>query len=122
MPKLFTYKEVADHNTQNDIWMIINDKVYDCSKFVDEHPGGEEILFDLAGQDATGAFIDIGHSDDATNMLESLYVGDLDKNSEPINKKTPETIAATTGGEGNGIMIIAIIISFLGILYYYMNM
>lgn len=35
---------------------MINGSVYDITQFVDEHPGGEEVLLDVAGQDATEAF------------------------------------------------------------------
>jgi cytochrome b involved in lipid metabolism len=33
-----TYKEVAEHKTKKDLYMVINDMVYDTTKFVDEHP------------------------------------------------------------------------------------
>ena len=33
---------------------------------------------DEGGRDATEAFEDIGHSDDARELLEKYYVGDLD--------------------------------------------
>lgn len=122
MAKLFTYQEIAEHTTADDLWMIIDGKVYDCTKFVDEHPGGDEILIDLGGQDATGPFEDIGHSDDAVKLLEPMYVGDVDKSSAPVAQHNTEmSSAATTGGEGNGVMIIALIVIFLAIAYYYFN-
>lgn len=121
MSKLFTYQEIAEHNTEGDLWMIIDGKVYDCTKFIDEHPGGEEVLVDLGGQDATGPFADIGHSDDAIKLLEPLYIGDLDKDSEPIKKEEKEPASSTTGGEGNGVLVLAIIAVFLAIAYFYIN-
>ena len=39
--------------------------------------GGEEVLLDVAGQDATEAFEDVGHSDEAREILEGLKTGDL---------------------------------------------
>jgi cytochrome b involved in lipid metabolism len=39
--------------------------------------GGEEVLLDVAGQDSTEAFEDVGHSDEARETLEQLYVGEL---------------------------------------------
>ena len=35
-------EEIADHNTANDLWLLIGNKVYDVSNF--KHPGGKEIL------------------------------------------------------------------------------
>ncbi|SCU80424.1 LAMI_0B02322g1_1 [Lachancea mirantina] len=121
MAKLFSYKEIAEHNTQEDLWMIIDGKVYDCTKFIDEHPGGEEVLLDLGGQDATGPFADIGHSDDAVKMLADLYVGDVDQDSEPIAKVDKEPVSSTTGGEGNGLMILALLAVMAAVVYFYMN-
>jgi hypothetical protein len=36
--KEFTLQEVTGHNTKKDLYMVIHDKVYDCTSFVDEHP------------------------------------------------------------------------------------
>ena len=42
--------------------------------------GGEEVLLDVAGQDATVAFEDVVHSDEARETLEQLKVGTLKRN------------------------------------------
>ena len=34
----YTYQDVAEHNTKKDFFVVIHDKVYDCTKFIDEHP------------------------------------------------------------------------------------
>ena len=39
--------------------------------------GGEEVLLDVGGQDATEAFEDVGHSDEAREILNGLIVGNL---------------------------------------------
>jgi hypothetical protein len=36
--KEFTYSDVSEHTTKKDLYMVIHDKVYDASSFVDEHP------------------------------------------------------------------------------------
>lgn len=38
MSEELTFKEVAGHNTKKDLYVIIHDKVYNSSSFVDEHP------------------------------------------------------------------------------------
>lgn len=45
---------------------------------MDEHPGGEEVLIENGGDDATGAFEDVGHSEDARLMLDKYLVGTLE--------------------------------------------
>ncbi|KAJ7056450.1 acyl-CoA dehydrogenase [Mycena amicta] len=56
--KQFTKEEVAQHNKQGDLWVVIDGKVFDVSKFATMHPGGLSVLLDeeVAGQDATEAF------------------------------------------------------------------
>lgn len=34
--QLYSYEEVSKHNNRNDLWMIIDGKVYDITKFQDE--------------------------------------------------------------------------------------
>jgi hypothetical protein len=34
----FSYSDVSEHNTKKDLYMVIHDKVYNASSFVDEHP------------------------------------------------------------------------------------
>lgn len=36
--------ELQKHTTEKDCYMLYNGKVYDVTEFLDEHPGGEEIL------------------------------------------------------------------------------
>ncbi|XP_026669595.1 cytochrome b5-like isoform X2 [Ceratina calcarata] len=76
--KYFTRKEVSKHTDSNDLWFIINNKVYDVTKFT-SHPGGQEILLEQGGKDSTEAFEDIGHSSDARELLETFKIGDLVK-------------------------------------------
>ena len=35
----YTREEVAKHNKDDDIWLIINSMVYDVSKWIHKHPG-----------------------------------------------------------------------------------
>lgn len=75
--KLYTREEVAKHTESNDLWLIISNKVYDLTSFLDKHPGGEEVLLGQGGKDGTEVFEDIGHSSDARQMMESYKVGEV---------------------------------------------
>lgn len=46
--KTVTIAEVKKHSSEDDCWIIIHGKVYDVTKFIDNHPGGD-ILVDVAG-------------------------------------------------------------------------
>lgn len=56
----------------------INKKMYDLTDYVDEHPGGAEIIKDYHMKDSSKAFLDIGHSEEAKNLLEKYYVKDYE--------------------------------------------
>jgi cytochrome b involved in lipid metabolism len=77
MSRTFTYHEVSKHASRSDLYLVIHQMVYNATQFVNEHPGGEEVLLDVAGQDATEAFEDVGHSDEACDILQGMYVGRL---------------------------------------------
>ncbi|KAJ5354486.1 hypothetical protein N7541_005530 [Penicillium brevicompactum] len=81
--KDLTFQEIAEHNTKKDLYLIVHDKVYDCTSFVDEHPGGEEVLLDVGGQDSTEAFEDVGHSDEAREILDGMLVGNVKRMVSP---------------------------------------
>ena len=36
--KEFTYSDVSEHATKKDLYIVVHDKVYNASSFVDEHP------------------------------------------------------------------------------------
>ena len=46
----FTRKEVSTHNTEDDCWIIILNKVYDVTKWLPKHPGGANLIPNLAGK------------------------------------------------------------------------
>ena len=52
----YTRAEVAKHATPESNWIIIDDKVYDVTKFARFHPGGKAFIDKVAGSDATKHF------------------------------------------------------------------
>ncbi|KAF4974344.1 hypothetical protein FZEAL_8742 [Fusarium zealandicum] len=122
--KEFTFQDVAEHNTKNDMFLVVNDKVYDCTKFLDEHPGGEEVMLDVAGQDGTEAFEDVGHSDEAREALDSLYVGELKRLPGDAGPSRP--VATSNQGSGKtdqnsfslGLYAVVVVGGFLAYVGY----
>ena len=62
MSKTLTLAEVAAHDREEDCYLIIGNertggaKVYDVTKYLDEHPGGDAVLLELAGKYADDMF------------------------------------------------------------------
>ncbi|KAH0348652.1 cytochrome b5 reductase-like protein, partial [Aureobasidium melanogenum] len=75
--KEITQEEVKKHNKKDDIWIIVHGKVYDVTKYLEDHPGGAPSLIEVAGQDATAAFEDVGHSSDARETMGQFIIGNL---------------------------------------------
>jgi cytochrome b involved in lipid metabolism len=73
----FTLDEVATHLTHDNLWIIIREKIYDLTAFLQKHPGGKNVLLNSAGKDATIKFETFFHSEEARRVLEQSYVGDL---------------------------------------------
>ncbi|TMW93984.1 cytochrome b5 [Solanum pennellii] len=84
LTKLFTMEEASEHNTKDDCWVVIDGKVYDVSSYLDEHPGGDDVLLGVTGQDATDEFEDAGHSKSARELMEKFFIGELDTTSSSI--------------------------------------
>ncbi|XP_057873741.1 cytochrome B5-like protein [Cryptomeria japonica] len=74
--KVYTKSEVAWHNKSTDCWIIIKDKVYDVTSYVEEHPGGDSILAH-AGDDSTEGFYGPQHASRVFDMVDEFYIGDL---------------------------------------------
>ncbi|KAJ4766259.1 Cytochrome b5 [Rhynchospora pubera] len=87
MTKVFTLAEVKEHNHAKDCWLVIGGKVYDVTKFLEDHPGGDDVLISSTGKDATDDFEDVGHSTTARSMMDEYYVGDIDASTIPAKVK-----------------------------------
>eukprot|EP01095_Lingulamoeba_sp_RSL-Kostka_P009138 TRINITY_DN312_c2_g1_i2.p1 TRINITY_DN312_c2_g1~~TRINITY_DN312_c2_g1_i2.p1 ORF type:complete len:532 (+),score=228.25 TRINITY_DN312_c2_g1_i2:78-1673(+) len=70
-------QEVEKHNTKDSSWIIINGRVYDITKFALLHPGGEDILREYAGKDATEMFYDLHREETLDKYKGRLYIGDV---------------------------------------------
>ncbi|MDR8018223.1 cytochrome b5-like heme/steroid binding domain-containing protein [Nesterenkonia aerolata] len=51
-----TMDEVAQHDSADSCWTVVDDTVYDLTEWVAEHPGGEQAIEGLCGTDGTEAF------------------------------------------------------------------
>ncbi|XP_021893369.1 cytochrome b5-like [Carica papaya] len=87
MAKVFTFEDLANHKSRGSCWLLIHGKVYDVTSFMEEHPGGEEVLLAATGRDATDDFEDVGHSDEARALMPNMYIGDIDESTVPVTRK-----------------------------------
>ncbi|KAF9455693.1 FMN-dependent dehydrogenase-domain-containing protein [Collybia nuda] len=78
----WTLEQVAPHNSSQSCWVIIRNNVYDVTEFLQEHPGGAQIILKYAGRDATRAYEPI-HPPDALDkhLHKSKHLGPIDSDA-----------------------------------------
>lgn len=63
-------------------WFVVDGHVYDGTGFLASHPGGEQSIRLVAGEDATEDFMAI-HSMDAKKLLKDYHIGKLEQPLSP---------------------------------------
>lgn len=76
----YNLSEVSNHCSPDDCWLVIFDRVYNVTSFLQEHPGGEYIMMEFAGRDATIPFRSTRHGKDSYQMLSNYLIGILPEN------------------------------------------
>ena len=91
--------------------------VYDVTKYLDDHPGGAEVILDVAGGDADEFFEDIGHSKEARAELKKYLIGKF-KIDEATKAKLEAEKAKQKAAKAAGMPMGAIAVAILAILAY----
>ncbi len=83
---LYTNEEVAEHDSEDDCWTVIDGVVYDITSYIPNHPGEDEILR-ACGADGSTLFNEretsngeqvgsgLPHSSTAASQLAEMQVG-----------------------------------------------
>ncbi|KAK6477167.1 cytochrome b5 [Huso huso] len=119
--KYYTLEEIKRHSSSKDVWIIIHEKVYDITSFLEEHPGGEEVLMEQAAADATENFEDVGHSTDAREMLKQYFIGELhpDDRKKDSSKDVLITTSSSQSSMWTNWLIPAVAAVVMGLMYHY---
>ncbi|KAF7399039.1 hypothetical protein HZH66_006936 [Vespula vulgaris] len=130
--KEYTKDEIQRTKAAGKVVIILHDKIYDVTEFLNEHPGGEEILIDHAGKDGTENFNDVGHSQDALDLMNKYKIGELvesERTNKPLkkgwvagyNNKQPEKEKYVKGPGAPFYTLIAAIMLLAAIVFYNMS-
>eukprot|EP00240_Pyramimonas_obovata_P002298 CAMPEP_0118924594 /NCGR_PEP_ID=MMETSP1169-20130426/2660_1 /TAXON_ID=36882 /ORGANISM="Pyramimonas obovata, Strain CCMP722" /LENGTH=522 /DNA_ID=CAMNT_0006865721 /DNA_START=158 /DNA_END=1726 /DNA_ORIENTATION=- len=76
--KTYSRNEVAQHNKDGDCWIIIDNRVFDVTKFARFHPGGKWILLTVAGKDATEEFYANHRAEILQKYMDKLCIGTVE--------------------------------------------
>ena len=76
----FTAADVAARNNRANCWSIINGNVYDLTKWIEQHPGGDDKILRICGVDGTSRFTgQHGGSSSVAAELKNYLIGVLRK-------------------------------------------
>lgn len=115
----FTVATIAEHNKAEDCWIVISNKIYSVSSYLNTHPGGAAIIIPYCGKDATQAFATKDgkgvHSALAQELLASFYIGtigseistitSLPKPQQPAQLTSPSVTPPSVVSPPNNLLI-----------------
>ena len=81
--------DVESHNTQKSCYVTIGTKVYDITTFLDDHPGGGDLILQYGGKDVEAIMKDElshTHSEAAYEILDESLIGFV------VTEKVEQTI------------------------------
>jgi len=84
--------DVKPHNKATDLWLVIDNKVYDVTDFVEDHEGGMAILR-KGGLDNTKGFNGAQHPAKVHEMIDEYFIGVLHEDDHFEVKAKPDTIS-----------------------------
>ncbi|GMH44926.1 hypothetical protein BSKO_12883 [Bryopsis sp. KO-2023] len=100
---VITLEQCAEHTSRDSCWLAIDGKVYDVTEFLDDHPGGDDIIVEHAGKDATEPFEEIGHSKAARDMLDQYEIGTFKDTGPPKAKAVKNRGATIPASQATGL-------------------
>ncbi|KAK9843402.1 hypothetical protein WJX81_000599 [Elliptochloris bilobata] len=105
--QLISLEEVKKHTKEEDCWLVIHGRVHDVTKFLDEHPGGFDIILSSTGKDATEDFEEIGHSNSAKEMLTKYVIGKYEGGDKVVSRALTSAVRAQppSSGSTSGILL-----------------
>ncbi|EXJ63536.1 L-lactate dehydrogenase (cytochrome) [Cladophialophora psammophila CBS 110553] len=100
--------EISSHSADTDCWIVVDNQVWDITKFAPEHPGGPGIIYKYAGRDATQAYNEI-HSPAIirNNLPADALKGVLDRStiteewSRPLPTETSKAKSGKSASSSN---------------------
>jgi cytochrome b involved in lipid metabolism len=114
-----TKEQVAEHSSPESTWIILHGRAYDITNFMQEHPGGPDILKTVAGRDATEEFEDTFHSKVAREQLAQFYNGDV-QGMEQTDVFKVQSSGFSAGGANKGtspVLVMAVLAVVAAVVY-----
>lgn len=118
----YSRQNIATRNTRENANIIIDNVVYDITNFIEDHPGGVDVLLENLGKDASKCFTDVGHSDIAIEWRKKFEIGEVvDADRWEVRKKEAYPQLETDPPSLGFILNVwgpPVVLGLFGILFY----
>lgn len=121
----FKRKDLEARNHRQNANIIIDNVVYDITEFLDDHPGGVDVLLNNAGKDASECFHEVGHSEIALDWRKQFVIGEVvdedkwevkGREPPPVEPPEPLTLGSILSVWGPPVIMAA----FATLIYIYL--
>ena len=75
--KRLEWTEIKQHRSRGSCWIVIDGSVYDVTRWLAKHPGGEMVIINSSGVDVTDLF-NAYHPETVRRTLSSFYIGKVE--------------------------------------------
>ena len=116
--RIVTLDELATHADRKDCWIAVHGVVMDITPFMNEHPGGPDVVVSAAGRDCTHEFEDVGHTDSARRLGEKYIVGRLTESAPASIPTNMEVHAMKKSSSVSGALIAAAVAAVAAAIYF----
>lgn len=84
-------EELLKHDNRKSCWIAVHGVVMDITPFLNEHPGGPDVVVAVSGRDCTQEFEDVGHTDSARRLGDKYIIGTLEGTEVLTELRLPTT-------------------------------
>ena len=77
---MIQWRQLQQHDTEDDCWVSYYSEVYDMTEYADQHPPGPGTITANCGEDGTEQY-KIFHERSMLALVKQYYIGELDTNS-----------------------------------------
>mmetsp|Transcript_33291 Transcript_33291/g.77927 ORF Transcript_33291/g.77927 Transcript_33291/m.77927 type:complete len:361 (-) Transcript_33291:345-1427(-) len=96
----FSWEEIQKHDSESDAWVVMEGKVFNVTKFLNDHPGGSSIVLGHLGKDIGEVWNDEdyhSHSGSAKKILHQYIIGKVEGQEGHSDGDTSRASAHTKG-------------------------
>lgn len=116
--RLISLNELAEHTDKKDCWIAVHGVVMDITPFLNEHPGGPDVVVVTAGRDCTAEFEDAAHTDSARRLGDKYVIGRLSEDSPFCLPTNQEVMDMAKSSSLTNYVLAGALVAVVAAIYY----